>query len=171
MAVTDGSYVTASAVQGYLPSYEAGWSSNTNPSDTEVSQFIIEAEAVMNARLAAAGFTVPCTGAGSVALRLLGNIGARLVASMISKAATTGNSNAYGGEPSAYFQELEARALETFDLIVGNASRGVEPNPMILINGGVTSAYTSHAQTLISTYLLDNPSEDNGPDITLKTEF
>ena len=171
MAVTDGDYVTAAAIQGYLPTYTGGFDTNTIPTDSQVSQFIVEGEALLNAQLGAAGFTVPCTGAGSIALKLLGNIGSRLVSSMISKSATTGNSNAYGGEPSAYFQELEQKALDTFALIIGDRTRGIEPNPMILINGGLTSAYTANDQTLISTYLLDNPSEDSGPDITLTTEF
>ncbi len=171
MAVTDGSYATAAAIQGYLPTYSGGFTANTVPSESQVSAYIVEVEAIINARLAAAGFTTPCTGAGSTALKILGNIASRLVAAMVSKAATTGNANAYGGEPDAYFQELEAGAQATFNLIVGDPAQDIEPNPMILINSGLTSAYTDNAQLLISTYLLDNPSEDDGPQITLTTEF
>tara|TARA_R100000664_G_scaffold11263_1_gene18371 strand:+ start:22510 stop:23025 length:516 start_codon:yes stop_codon:yes gene_type:complete len=171
MAVTNGDYITSTAIQGYIPTYSGGWDSNTSPSDSQVTQFIIEVEAMMNGELAALGFTVPITGASSIGLKLLGNIGSRLVAAKIAKASTAGNSNAYGGEPSAYFQELETFAFNDFKRIVGDSTQQIPPNPMILINSGITSTYTPHSNSLISTYLLDNPGSDTGPDITLTSEF
>ncbi len=171
MAVTDGDYITAAAIQGYVPTYTGGFDSNTKPTDSQVSQFIVEVEAMMNSELAAMGFTVPITGAGTIALKLLGNIGSRLVASKVAKASTAGNSNSYGGEVSSYFMELGQNAMNAFKRITGDPAANIPANPMILVNSGITSDYTPHDYTLISTYLLDNPGSDIGPDITLTTEF
>lgn len=158
MAVTDGSYITEESILQRVPAYGAGFTSSTIPTDSQVSAIIEEVEADMDAALAAAGFTTPCTFSASsdTGARLLRSIGARYASARIGKAATAGRKTKMGDRPDSYFRDMKKSADESFGKLL--------ETPRQLTEGGLSSTFSDRKATLTRDWWSRNVSADTDGD-------
>lgn len=155
MAVSAGTYVTEARLQGYLAGWLLGtaFSTTSSPLDTEVSRFIVEVEARVEAHLSAAGFTVAITGGDAVIY--VQTLCSSIVAGRCLEAATDSRSSQGGADTTAL--RLQAQGWSMLWAVIGDPSDPlITGNADILTEAGLTSAHS--ATKLFASWETENSS-------------